>query len=382
VQTGFGAFVAVFLTEEKWTQTDIGLLLTTSGLVGLIAQAPCGALVDAARSQRALAAASLAAIAASAFAFAAWPIFLVAIASRVVLAVASIILGLAIVAISVGLAGEHGLARRLGRNAAFASAGTGIAALLMGACGYYLSARAVFYISGALALPATVALFHIRPAEIAPASDAARGAKTDPAAQVANFVTLIRQPGVVIFALCVMMFHLANAAMLPLAAGLVTQRSDKTATLLVAAAIVIPQFTVTGLSLIVGRLADSWGRRPLLLFGFGALALRGVLFAATRDPMTLVTIQLLDGVSAAALGVLVPLIIADLTRECGHFNLAQGAIGSAMGVGASLSTTLSGYVADRYGGALAFDMLAVLAVLGLALLALGMPETRRRKPST
>ena len=382
VQTGFGAFVAVFLTEQKWTQTDIGLLLTVSGLVGLIAQAPSGALVDAARSERALAAAALVAIAASAFTFAAWPVFLVAIASRVVLAIASTILGLAIVAISVGLAGEHGLARRLGRNAAFASAGTGIAALLMGACGYYLSARAVFYISGALALPAIVALFYIRPSEIAPASDAARGVKTDPAAQFTNFVALIRQPGVVIFALCVMMFHLANAAMLPLAASLVTQRSDKTASLLVAAAIVIPQFTVTGLSLVVGRLADSWGRRPLLLFGFGALALRGVLFAATRDPTTLVAIQLLDGVSAAALGVLVPLIIADLTRDCGHFNLAQGSIGAAMGVGASLSTTLSGYVTDRYGGALAFDMLAVLAVLGLALLALAMPETRPRKPST
>ena len=375
VQTGFGAFVAVFLTEQKWTQIDIGLLLTVSGLVGLFAQAPCGALVDAVRSERGLAAAALVAIAASAFAFAAWPIFVVAIASRVVLAIASTILGLAIVAISVGLAGERSLARRLGRNAAFASAGTGIAALLMGACGYYLSARAVFYISGALTLPAIVALFYIRSHEIAPASDAARGAKTDPAAQLVNLAALLRQPGVVIFALCVMMFHLANAAMLPLAASLVTQRSGQTATLLVAAAIVIPQFTVTGLSLLVGRLADSWGRRPLLLCGFGALALRGVLFAITREPMALVTIQLLDGVSAAVLGVLTPLIIADLTRACGHFNLAQGSVGCAMGVGASLSTTLSGYVTDRYGGALAFDMLAALAVLGLALLALAMPET-------
>ncbi|HXT07078.1 MAG TPA: MFS transporter [Roseiarcus sp.] len=380
VQTGFGAFVAVFLTEQKWTQVDIGFLLTISGLVGLFAQAPCGAVVDAARSERALAAVALAVIAASAFAFATWPVFLVAIASRVALAIASTILGLAIVAISVGLAREHGLARRLGRNAAFASAGTGLAALLMGACGYYLSARDVFYISGALTLPAMAALLFIRPSEIAPASDAARGVKTDPAAQFANFLALIRQPGLLIFALCVMMFHLANAAMLPLAASLVTQRSGKTATLLVAAAIVIPQFTVTGLSLVVGRLADSWGRRPLLLCGFGALAVRGVLFALTRDPMTLVAIQLLDGVSAAALGVLVPLIIADLTRERGHFNLAQGSIGCAMGVGASISTTLSGYVTDRYGGAPAFDMLAIFAVVGLVLLALAMPETRPPKP--
>ena len=376
VQTGFGAFVSVFLTEQKWTQADIGLLLTISGLVSLFGQAPCGALVDATRSERALAAVSLVFIAASAFAFAAYPVFIVALVSRLALAVASCTLGLAIVAISLGLAGPRGLARRLGRNAAFASAGTGIAAALMGACGYYVSDRFVFYISGALAIPAIVALFNISPAEIAPASDAAYGRKSSPGAQFANFVELIRQPRVVVFALCVLMFHLANAAMLPLAASMVTLRSDKLATILVAAAIVVPQFTVTGLSPLVGRLADRWGRRPLLLFGFAALAIRGVMFALVSDPGALVAVQLLDGVSAASLGVLVPLTIADLTRDCGHFNLAQGSVGCAMGLGASLSTTLSGYATDRYGAAFAFDMLAALAILGLSLLAVAMPETR------
>jgi MFS family permease len=170
--------------------------------------------------------------------------------------------------------------------------------------------------------------------------------------------------------------------MLPLAASLVTLRSAQLATILVAAAIVVPQFTVTALSPLVGRLAESWGRRPLLLFGFGALAVRGVLFALTSEPRTLVMIQLLDGVSAAALGVLVPLTIADLTRECGHFNLAQGSVGCAMGVGASLSTSLSGYLSDRWGGVYAFDVLALVAVLGFVFLALAMPETRPEANST
>ncbi len=368
--------MSVFLTEQKWTQSDIGLLLTISGLVSLFGQAPCGALVDATRSLRALAAIALVAIAGSAFVFAAYPVFAVALASRLVLAIASCTLGLGIVAISVGLAGERGLARRLGRNAAFASAGTGIAAGLMGASGYYLSDRAVFYIAGALTIPAIVALFNIRPDDIAPASDAARGKASSLRAQLGSLFALSRQPTLVAFALCVLMFHLANAAMLPLAASLVTQRSEKLATVLVAAAIVAPQFTVTLLSPLVGYLADRWGRRPLLLFGFGALAVRGVLFAFIADPRALVAIQLLDGVSAAALGVLVPLTIADLTRDSGHFNLAQGSVGCAMGFGASLSTTLSGFFSDRYGAAFAFDVLAGFAVLGLILLALAMPETK------
>jgi MFS family permease len=382
VQTGFGAFVSVFLTDQKWTQADIGLLLTVSGLVSLFGQAPCGALVDAARSQRTLAAIALVAIAASAFAFAAYPIFAVALVTRLVLAIASCILGLSLVAISLGLAGERNLARRLGRNAAFASAGTGIAAALMGASGYWFSDRAVFYIAGALAIPAIIALFYISAGEIAPARVAASGQTTGFSAQFASFVALFRQRRVMIFALCVLMFHLANAAMLPLAASLVTLRSGQLATILVAAAIVVPQFTVTALSPLVGRLADSWGRRPLLLFGFAALAIRGVLFALVTDPRALVAIQLLDGVSAASLGVLVPLTIADLTRESGHFNLAQGTVGCAMGLGASLSTTLSGNLSDRYGGVFAFDTLAVLAVLGLVVVTVAMPETRPDPNST
>jgi MFS family permease len=376
IQTGFGPFVAVYLTSQKWSQVDIGFLLTVGGLVGLVCQAPCGALVDAARSERALAAVALAAIGASALAFAIWPIFAVALASRAVLAIASCTLGLALVAISVGLASERGVSARLGRNAAFASAGTGIAAATMGACGFYLSDRAVFLLAAALVAPAILALMSIRASEIGPASDAARGSPTDLAALFAGFVTVLRDRRILAFALCVVLFHLANAAMLPLAASMVTLRSSNVATIMVAAAIVVPQFTVTGLSPVVGHLAQRWGRRPLLLLGFGALAIRGVLFAITSEPQALVAIQVLDGVSAAALGVLVPLTTVDLTRESGHFNLAQGAIGCAMGVGASISTLLAGYVSDNFGSARAFDMLAAFAVLSFVVLALAMPETR------
>jgi MFS family permease len=378
IQTGFGAFVAVFLTTQKWTQVDIGLILTVSGLVSLIGQVPFGALVDAARSPRAVAVLALVAIGSSAFAFAAWPIFPVVLASRLIHAAASCVLGLALVSISLGLAGESGVSERLGRNAAFASAGTGIAAAVMGACGYYLSNRAVFFLAGALVLPAIFALSRIRADEIGPASDAARGAPTNPKALAAGLGEIARNRPLVIFAICVGLFHLANAAMLPLAASMLTLRSSEAATIMVAAAMVVPQFTVTLLSPWVGRLAHRWGRWPLLLFGFGALVVRGLLFAITSEPHLLVVIQVLDGVSAAALGVLAPLTIVDLTREHGHFNLAQGAVGCAMGLGAAASTTLTGYISDGFGSYAAFDVLTALAVCGFATIALAMPETKPR----
>lgn len=378
IQTGFGPFVAVFLTSQKWTQVDIGLVLTVSGLVSLIGQLPFGAIVDAARSVRTVAVVALIAIGASAFAFAAWPIFPVVLAARVGHAVASCMLGLALVSISLGLVGPGRVSERLGRNAAFASAGTGLAAAVMGVTGYYLSNRAVFVLAGALALPAIGALLCVRRNEIGPASDAARGIPTTPGSLAASFGEFARNRAFVVFMICVVLFHLANAAMLPLAASMMTLQSSKAATLMVAAAIVVPQFTVTLLSPWVGVWAQRIGRKPILLIGFGALAARGFLFAATGDPVLLTLVQVLDGVSAAALGVLVPLTVVDVTRAHGHFNLAQGAIGCAMGVGAAASTTLAGYVSDNLGSHAAFNMLAVLAVVGVLVLAAAMPETKPR----
>ncbi|MGH6797832.1 MAG: MFS transporter, partial [Roseiarcus sp.] len=168
VQTGFGAFVAVYLTAEKWTQVDIGLVLTVGGLVGLAAQIPGGALIDAARSIRWAAATAIIAIGASAFALAAWPIFVVAIASRVAQAIASSILSPALAAISLALVGQEAIGERLGRNASFASVGTGLAAAGMGACGYYLSNQAVFFVAAAMVFPALIALFQISEREIDP----------------------------------------------------------------------------------------------------------------------------------------------------------------------------------------------------------------------
>lgn len=373
VQTGFGAFVAVYLTAQKWTQVDIGLILTIGSLVGLAGQIPGGALVDAARSTRRIAALALIAIGASAFALAAWPIFVVVLASRIAQAGASCVLGPAMAAISLGLVGREAIGERLGRNASFASIGTGLAAVGMGACGYYLSNRAVFFVAAAMAVPALIALFQIKPSEIDPGrvhGDAPRS-KIGPGLR-----SLLENHPLRIFAACMILFQLANAAMLPLAASMVTLRSSELATTLVATAIVVPQFIVAVLSPWVGRKAQQWGRRPLLILGFGALAVRGVLFAVVIDPYLLVIVQLLDGISAAVLAVMVPLTLADVSRNTGHFNLAQGVVGCAVGIGAAISTTLVGYLSDHFGSYVAFATMAGLAAAGFALVLLAMPETR------
>jgi MFS family permease len=379
VQTGFGPFVTVYLTSQAWTQTDIGLALTVGGLVALIGQMPGGAVVDAARSERFVAGVSVGVIAASALALALMPVFPVVVLSQVVHAAASCVLGPALAAISLGLVGHAAVGERLGRNARFAAIGNGLAAGAMGACGYFISDRYVFVFTAILAVPALWALSRIRGGEIDP--EGAHGGPHPEGVKhlFVGFVRLARDRRLLILAACVLLFHLANAAMLPLMGGVVTTRSAHWATVLVAACIIVPQIAVAAFSPWVGRQAQAWGRRPILLAGFAALCLRGVLFAAVANPYLLVAVQVLDGVAASALGIMVPLIVADVTRGTGRFNLAQGFVGSAVGIGASASTTFAGYLSDHFGSATAFFGLAGVAAAGLALVFAVLPETRPDK---
>jgi predicted MFS family arabinose efflux permease len=377
VQTGFGPFIAVYLTTQKWTQVEIGFVLSIGGLVGLIGQMPGGAIVDAARSERLVAGLAVATIGISALGYAAWPIFPVVVIAATLHAAASCVLGPAIAAISLGLVGPFAIGERLGRNARYASLGNGVAAAVMGTCGYLLSSRSVFLVTFVLAIPTLLALARIREHEI----DAARAhgtvAREEPDANATSVLNLMRQRPLLIFAGSVLLLQLANAAMLPLMAGVVTTRSSQWAPVLIAACIVVPQAIVALTSPSVGRKAQQWGRRPLLLLGFAALAIRGVLFATVHDPYWLVAAQVFDGITAAVFSVMVPLIVADVAFGSGHFNLAQGIVGTATGIGASLSTVLAGYVSDKFGSSVAFSGLAGVAALGLAVIWLVMPETRR-----
>ncbi len=187
---------------------------------------------------------------------------------------------------------------------------------------------------------------------------------------------LLRDRRLLTFAVCAMLFTLANAALLPLASTALTKRVGGSASLLIAACIVLPQVMVALLSPWVGRYAEERGRRGILLLGFAMLPLRGVLFALLRDPAFVVLIQALDGIAAAAFGVLVPLIVSDIAGRSGHFNLSLGFVGVAIGIGATFSTTLAGEIADRFGDPAAFLGLAVTGLAATLLVWALMPETR------
>ncbi len=352
-------------------------MLSIGGIVALIGQMPGGAIVDAARSEKLVAGLAVATIGCCALGYAAMPILPVVMTAATLHAMASCVLGPSIAAISLGLVGPLRIGERLGRNARYASLGNGVAAAVMGTCGYFLSSRSVFVVTFLLAIPTLLALSRIRAREI----DAAQAHGATPLENTERrsirVVDLLRQRPLLIFAAAVLLLQLANAAMLPLMAGVVTTRSADWAPVLIAFCIVVPQAIVALTSPSVGRRAQQWGRRPLLLLGFAALAIRGLLFAIVKDPYLLVAVQVFDGITAAVFSVMIPLIVADVAFGSGRFSLAQGIVGTATGIGASLSTVLGGFVADRFGAPVAFVGLAGIAALGLLMIWTIMPETRR-----
>ena len=361
LQTAFGPFIAVYLTGEHWTQGEIGLALSAGTITAIISQVPAGAAVDALANKHLAAFIAILAVIASCLLLVLFPERLPVMAAEVLHGFASCMLNPAIAAITLGLVAAHAahggapgeLGRRLGRNASFASVGNAVAAGLMGGVGYLISASATFFLGALLAIPGLFALRAIeRPKQLeADAAAAADPGDDDglsaPPGASHSVLVLLRDRRLVAFAICAALFFLSNAAMLPLAAGEITKEAPQQAELIIAVCILAPQLVLAMISPQVGRLAETIGRRPIMLVGFSALPIRGLLLASTSDPWLIVLFQLLDGVSAASFQVMLPLITADLTRGTGRFNLCMGFFGLAVGVGASFSTTLAGFVADR-----------------------------------
>jgi MFS family permease len=384
MQAGFGPFVAVLLADEKWTQQNIGFVLSVSGLTSLLSQLPGGELLDFSRSKRFIVALGAVVVAVSALLMALWPILPVVFAASVLQGLTGGVLGPAVAAISLGLVGHTALAERLGRNQRFASIGALVATGLMGVIGYFLSYRAIFFVSAALVLPLLLAIARIRPADIhfgRSCGQPDHHASTRPSR--AERLSLSKNHNLLIFAGCLFLFQFGNASMLPLVGERLAYHNGTRASFIISALIILPQIVVALSAPWAGQLAQSWGRRPLLLIGFSALAVRAFFFAVTANPPLLICIQLLDGVSGTALGVLTALIVADLTNGSGRFNLAQGFVGTFSGIGASLSTTFFGLIVGNFGSALGFLSIAAVALSAVFLAWLLMPETKplEAKPS-
>jgi MFS family permease len=377
VQTGVGPFLAIYLASYHWNEQLVGAALTVGGIAGIITQTPAGALADRLESKRTLIVCGVGALALGAALIALFPALWPVMVAQVMIGGVSSIFIPTICAISLGVVGHKMFDQRQGRNQAFNSAGNVFAAVSMGLIGYFISNRGIFLFVIVLALPTIFTLLFIRPEEID--HDEARGAKDGADDnQAAKVWALLKDRPLVIFLLCAVMFHFANAAMLPLLGEMLAKGKGRASMMFMSACVVTTQLVISLLANWAGRKAGSWGRKPLLLIAFSVLPLRGILYTLTANPVCLVAIQILDGVGAGIFGVVSVLVIADLTRGTGRFNLTLGAITTAVGIGASLSQVIAGAIVHHFGYDSGFIFLAVIAAAALAILYFLMPETRHQ----
>ncbi len=383
VRDGLGPYLAIYLLAvHKWDPASIGVVMTLAGIAALLTQGPAGALIDRTHSKRAVIAIAAILVTLSCLLLPFVSSFSLVALTQAASAVAASVFAPAISAISLGITGPRAFTRRTGRNETFNHAGNATAALLAGGLAYLYGPVVVFYLMAFMALASVVAISCVSASAID--HDVARG--FDPThsrdhTQPSGLRVLLANRPLLVFAICCALFHLANAAMLPLVSQKLAQINLHLATPLTSACIVAAQLVMVPVAWLVGIKADVWGRKPLLLAGFMILPVRGVLYTLSNDPYWLVAVQLLDGVGAGIFGALFPVIVKDLTQGTGRFNVSLGALSTAFGLGAALSSSLAGFVVQQAGYNAAFLTLAGVATVALALLGVAMPETLVRGAS-
>lgn len=377
VQTGLGPFLAAYLAAAGWQAGHIGLVLTFGAAITVLLQTPAGGAVDRIRSKRLLLIGAVLMLGSGAVLLSSTARSGAVYVAQVLIGGAAPFLAPTLAALTMGITGSKFFDRQFGRNQSFNSAGNVACALLIAAVSHRYGNRAIFLTAAALTIPTTLSIFAIRPDDID--YELARGGcETGGKGQAeALSVTqvLLRDHVLLMFFLCALLFHLANAAMLPELGEMLSKGVKASAAPFMSACIIVTQVVIMCTATSIGRCANVHGRKGLLLLGFSVLPIRAVLYTLTANTIGLIAIQVLDGVANAIFGVVSILVVADLTRGTGRFNLAQGAIATAVGIGAAISNTFGGMLAQRYGFHASFLALGAVALLAVILLWVAVPET-------
>lgn len=387
VRDGVGPYLSVYLKGgQHWASGAIGVAMAASSISAAVFQIPAGLLVDRLQAKRLLVAVSGIMVAIGCLLIVCFPRIAVVVVAQVTLGAASAVIPPAIAALSLGLVGQKLLPPRVSRNESFNHAGNFAAAAIVGTIGQRLGYHWIFYLVCFFAVGSACAVAMIRPAEID--HELARGCVQGEEAGAEKgspltFRELLQKRDLLIFLVSVILFHFGNAAMLPMAGQVLAKTHPGADTAALSACIIAAQLVMVGVAAAVGwAMKRGLGRKTIFLVALAVLPVRGVLFTFTASPTGVVAVQLLDGVAAGIFGVISVIIIADLMRGTGRFNLAQGLAALATGVGAGMSNLLAGYVVQWFGYHAGFLTLAGIALAALAFFAALMPETRPEGEAT
>jgi MFS family permease len=380
VRDGLGPYLAIYLlTETKWDEASIGLVMSIAAIIGIVAQTPAGALIDATRAKRGVMIAAALLVTIPSLLLPWMSSFISVAASQAVAQAAGVFFPPALAAVTLGIFGHRTFTKRIGRNETFNHAGNACAAAAAGGASYVGGPTTVFYLLAAMAFASLLSITMIPTDAID--HDLARGlhdqdsesgaaAKDD---KPSGWSVLLTCRPLMIFAISALLFHLANAAMLPLVGQKLALQDKNIGTSLMSACIVAAQIVMVPMAMLVGAKADKWGHKAFFLTALLVLPIRGLLYTLSDDRFWLVGVQLFDGVGAGIFGAIFPVIVADLMRGTGRFNLAQGAVITVQGIGAALSTSLAGLIVIHFGYSAAFITLGAVGGVGAIIFLFAMP---------
>ncbi|WP_254513002.1 MFS transporter [Anatilimnocola floriformis] len=376
VADGLGPFLAIYVTSTRgWTSGEAGMAMAAMLLGTILSQTFVGAWIDRLRAKRMAIVGAAVLVATCCVVMYYLPLRSVIFGSQFLAGVAVTVFPPAIAAISLGLVGRRRLATRVGRNEGFNHGGNVCAAALAAGLSYAFGSGGVFYGVAAMALASAIATTFIREEDID--HNLARGADAeDGETEVVSLSQLFSDSRIWWFTTAVVLFHFANAAMLPLVGQKVSVNYKETAAIWMAACIIVAQFVMVPVAIFAGNHIDTWGRRAIFLIGFSVLPIRGLLYTLTDNPALLIANQILDGIGAGIFGVAAVVMVADLTRGTGRFNFLQGLIATAVGLGAAASNLLTGFLVDAFGFNAGFIFLSAIALVSLAVFFLRVMDTR------
>ncbi|MEB1529159.1 MFS transporter [Xanthomonas sp. WHRI 7945] len=368
VQDGLGPFLSVFLQSKGWSVAAIGSVMSVGGIAGMLATTPGGALVDATRRKRSIVVVGCTLILlASALLW--WaPSFAGVVAAQVMTALAAAALGPALSGITLGLVRQAGFDHQIARNQVGSHAGNVVAAALAGLLGWKFGFGAVFALTGCFGVLAIASVLLIPRDAID--HRAARGladAGTHGADRASGWSVLLTCKPLLVLATALALFHLGNAAMLPLYGMAVVAAHQGDPSALTATTIIVAQATMVVVSLLAMRLIRVRGHWWVMLLTFLALPLRGLIAASLIHSWGVFPVQILDGIGAGLQSVVVPALVARLLQGTGRVNVGQGAVMTVQGIGAALSPALGGWIAQDFGYRAAFLLLGGISLLSLAL---------------